>query len=133
MSKLKQCPFCGKEGIMVVYAKAKCYRMSCLNFCSVRLHKDPQSAANSWNTRSKKPEENNDDILDKPVETLELLSRTLNCLRAEKIYTIRDLTLKNKWDLLKVPNLGRKSLNEIKDALSLHGLSLKMNKVVSNE
>ena len=62
----------------------------------------------------------------RPVDDLELTVRSANCLKAESIYYIGDLIQRNESDLLKAPNLGRKSLNEIKDILATKGLSLGM-------
>ncbi|TSA22443.1 MAG: DNA-directed RNA polymerase subunit alpha [Betaproteobacteria bacterium] len=62
----------------------------------------------------------------RPVDELELTVRSANCLKAENIYYIGDLVLRAENELLKTPNLGRKSLNEIKDVLSARGLSLGM-------
>ena len=67
-----------------------------------------------------------DPILLRPVDDLELTVRSANCLKAENIHYIGDLIQRNESDLLKAPNLGRKSLNEIKDILSVKGLSLGM-------
>jgi DNA-directed RNA polymerase subunit alpha len=67
-----------------------------------------------------------DPILLRPVDDLELTVRSANCLKAENIHYIGDLIQRNESDLLKAPNLGRKSLNEIKDILSTKGLSLGM-------
>ena len=61
-----------------------------------------------------------------PVEELELTVRSANCLKAENIHFIGDLIQRSEADLLKTPNLGKKSLNEIKDILASHGLSLGM-------
>ena len=63
-------------------------------------------------------------ILLKPVDDLELTVRSANCLKAENIYYIGDLVQRSEIELLKTPNLGKKSLNEIKDILATHGLSL---------
>ena len=68
-----------------------------------------------------------DPVLLRPVDDLELTVRSANCLKAESIYYIGDLIQRNESDLLKAPNLGRKSLNEIKDILATKGLSLGMN------
>lgn len=65
-------------------------------------------------------------ILLRPVDELELTVRAANCLKAENIYYIGDLVQKEEADLLKTPNLGKKSLNEIKDVLATHALSLGM-------
>ena len=63
-------------------------------------------------------------ILLKPVDDLELTVRSANCLKAENIYYIGDLVQRSEIELLKTPNLGKKSLNEIKGILAAHGLSL---------
>ena len=67
-----------------------------------------------------------DPVLLRPVDDLELTVRSANCLKAENIYYIGDLVQRQENDLLKAPNLGRKSLNEIKDILATKGLSLGM-------
>lgn len=67
-----------------------------------------------------------DPILIRPVDDLELTVRSANCLKAENIYYIGDLVQRAEVDLLKTPNLGKKSLNEIKAVLSAHSLSLGM-------
>ena len=67
-----------------------------------------------------------DPVLLRPVDDLELTVRSANCLKAENIYYIGDLIQRHENDLLKAPNLGRKSLNEIKDILASKGLSLGM-------
>ena len=60
------------------------------------------------------------------MEELELTVRSANCLKAENINYIGDLVLKTEVELLKTPNLGKKSLTEIKDVLAQHGLTLGM-------
>ena len=67
-----------------------------------------------------------DPILLRPVDELELTVRSANCLKAENIYYIGDLIQRTENELLKTPNLGRKSLNEIKDVLASRGLTLGM-------
>lgn len=67
-----------------------------------------------------------DPILMRPVDDLELTVRSANCLKAESIYYIGDLIQRTEVELLKTPNLGKKSLTEIKDVLASHGLSLGM-------
>ena len=62
----------------------------------------------------------------RPVDDLELTVRSANCLKAESIYYIGDLIQRSESELLKTPNLGRKSLNEIKDVLASRGFSLGM-------
>ena len=65
-----------------------------------------------------------DPILLRPVDELELTVRSANCLKAENIYYIGDLIQRTETELLKTPNLGRKSLNEIKEVLASRGLTL---------
>ncbi|MEN9762529.1 MAG: hypothetical protein RI906_2355 [Pseudomonadota bacterium] len=67
-----------------------------------------------------------DPILVRPVDDLELTVRSANCLKAENIYYIGDLIQRTENELLKTPNLGRKSLNEIKEVLASRGLTLGM-------
>ena len=67
-----------------------------------------------------------DPILMRPVDDLELTVRSANCLKAENIYYIGDLIQRTENELLKTPNLGRKSLNEIKEVLASRGLTLGM-------
>lgn len=76
--------------------------------------------------RSELREPEIDPILLRPVDDLELTVRSANCLKAENIYYIGDLIQRTEVELLKTPNLGRKSLTEIKDVLASHGLSLGM-------
>lgn len=67
-----------------------------------------------------------DPLLLRPVDDLELTVRSANCLKAENIYYIGDLVQKTENELLKTPNLGKKSLTEIKDVLAARSLSLGM-------
>ncbi|BCO25477.1 DNA-directed RNA polymerase subunit alpha [Rhodoferax lithotrophicus] len=67
-----------------------------------------------------------DPVLLRPVDELELTVRSANCLKAENIYYIGDLIQRTENELLKTPNLGRKSLNEIKEVLASRGLTLGM-------
>jgi len=67
-----------------------------------------------------------DPVLLRPVDDLELTVRSANCLKAENIYYIGDLIQRTENELLKTPNLGRKSLNEIKEVLASRGLTLGM-------
>ena len=69
-------------------------------------------------TRSSNP------LLLRPVDELELTVRSANCQKAENIYYIGDLIQRTETELLKTPNLGRKSLNEIKEVLASRGLTL---------
>lgn len=65
-----------------------------------------------------------DPLLLRPIDDLELTVRSTNCLKAENIYQIGDLVQRTEVELLKTPNLGKKSLTEIKDVLASKGLSL---------
>lgn len=77
-------------------------------------------------TKFEKKEEKIDPMLLRPVDDLELTVRAANCLKAENIYFIGDLVQRTENDLLKTPNLGKKSLLEIKAVLAQRGLSLGM-------
>ncbi|MBM4197833.1 MAG: DNA-directed RNA polymerase subunit alpha [Gammaproteobacteria bacterium] len=72
------------------------------------------------------PETSIDPILMRPVDELELTVRSANCLKAESINYIGDLVQRTEVELLRTPNLGKKSLTEIKEVLESHGLSLGM-------
>lgn len=67
-----------------------------------------------------------DPVLLRPVDDLELTVRSANCLKTENIHYIGDLIQRTEVELLKTPNLGKKSLTEIKDVLASRGLSLGM-------
>ena len=76
---------------------------------------------------AKKEQNDFDPLLLRSIEELELTVRSTNCLKAESIFLIGDLIHRSEFDLLKTPNLGKKSLNEIKDVLASKDLSLGMN------
>jgi DNA-directed RNA polymerase subunit alpha len=82
-------------------------------------HEEPSSAVET--------EQKLDPLLLRPVDDLELTVRAANCLKAENIYYIGDLVQRSEIDLLKTPNLGKKSLLEIKSVLAQRGLNLGMN------
>lgn len=84
---------------------------------------DLESEAQSVSSDS---EDEVDPVLLRPVDDLELTVRSANCLKAENIYYIGDLVQRTEVELLKTPNLGKKSLTEIKDVLASRGLSLGM-------
>lgn len=73
-----------------------------------------------------KEKEEIDPVLLRPVDDLELTVRSANCLKAENIYYIGDLVQRTETELLKTPNLGKKSLTEIKDVLASKNLELGM-------
>ncbi|MEM6486057.1 MAG: DNA-directed RNA polymerase subunit alpha [Pseudomonadota bacterium] len=85
----------------------------------VDLESEAQTVAND-------AEDEVDPVLLRPVDDLELTVRSANCLKAENIYYIGDLVQRTEVELLKTPNLGKKSLTEIKDVLASRGLSLGM-------
>lgn len=78
------------------------------------------------NEGSKMEKSGVDPLLIRPIDDLELTVRSANCLKAESIYYIGDLVQRTEVELLKTPNLGKKSLTEIKDVLGSRGLSLGM-------
>ena len=81
-----------------------------------------QTLSNESNQTVDKP--TIDPILLRPVDDLELTVRSANCIKAENIFLIGDLVQRTEIDLLKTPNLGKKSLTEIKDVLATRGLFL---------
>ncbi|MCI0668117.1 MAG: DNA-directed RNA polymerase subunit alpha [Methylococcaceae bacterium] len=83
-----------------------------------------EGSAPATEDHAKKPDF--DPVLLRPVDDLELTVRSANCLKAENIFYIGDLIQRTEVELLKTPNLGRKSLTEIKDVLASKGLSLGM-------
>ena len=85
-----------------------------------------QVEAHTEEEEQEEDEEEVDPILLRPVDDLELTVRSANCLKAENLYYIGDLIQRTEVDLLKTPNLGKKSLTEIKDVLASKGLSLGM-------
>ena len=82
---------------------------------------DLWTLADAWNDSHKAKI---DPIMLRPVDELELTVRSANCLKAENIHYIGDLVTRMESDLLRTPNLGKKSLNEIKEVLLSRGLSL---------
>ncbi|HYC97013.1 DNA-directed RNA polymerase subunit alpha C-terminal domain-containing protein, partial [Brevundimonas sp.] len=66
------------------------------------------------------------EVLYRPVDELELSVRSANCLKNDNIVYIGDLIQKTEGEMLRTPNFGRKSLNEIKEVLATMGLSLGM-------
>lgn len=81
---------------------------------------------NENTTQKSTIKKNIDPLMMRPVDDLELTVRAANCLKAENIYYIGDLVMRSENDLLKTPNLGKKSLLEIKSVLYQRGLSLGM-------
>ncbi|MEK8086025.1 DNA-directed RNA polymerase subunit alpha [Aquabacterium sp. A3] len=85
---------------------------------------EPTAEAGMGGAYESQPSPAFDPILLRPVDELELTVRSANCLKAENIYYIGDLIQRTETELLKTPNLGRKSLNEIKEVLASRGLAL---------
>ena len=73
------------------------------------------------------------EIMDTPVEELELSVRSANCLRNIDIRTIGDLTRRSEEEISKTKNFGKKSLQEIKDKLAEYGLSLGMKEILDQK
>ena len=75
-------------------------------------------------------EEETDDSLDnllaQPIEHLDLSVRSMNCLKSDDVFRVGDLVQRNEQEMLRTPNFGRKSLNEIKEVLENMGLELGM-------
>ncbi len=69
--------------------------------------------------------ENYENLMNMEIYDLNLTVRTINCLKAHDVYIVKELLNLSEYDLRITPNLGRKSLDEIKDALAIHGLQLK--------
>jgi DNA-directed RNA polymerase subunit alpha len=77
------------------------------------------------NTVVVKPESQRDKILEMTIEELDLSVRSFNCLKRAGINTVDDLVAKSESDMMKVRNLGRKSLEEVINKLQTMGLSLR--------
>ena len=92
-------------------------RISCRysSICRVRTSRPPRP-----------PKRSSIPILLRPVDELELTVRSANCLKAENIHYIGDLVQRTEVELLRTPNLGKKSLTEIKEVLESHGFTLGM-------
>lgn len=71
--------------------------------------------------------------LDVRVDDLELSVRTIHCFENEGIRTVRDLVAKSEFELIRTPNFGRKSLNEVKEMLNVFGLKLRDTAILSIE
>ena len=71
-----------------------------------------------------KEEASNNDVLDMTIEELDLSVRSFNCLKRANINTVGDLISKTQDEMIKVRNLGRKSLEEVEHKLAMMGLSL---------
>ena len=89
------------------------------------LFTDLYETVGSRSTVVEKPETQRDKVLEMTIEELDLSVRSFNCLKRANINTVQDLTEKTEDEMMKVRNLGRKSLEEVMNKLSMMGLSLK--------
>ena len=76
-------------------------------------------------TECRKEEDKKEKILERPIEELELSVRSFNCLKRSGISTVGDLACKSENDMMKVKNLGKKSLDEVIAKLHELGLNLR--------
>jgi len=72
------------------------------------------------------PDTGLDDLLAQPIEHLDLSVRSMNCLKSDDVFRVGDLVQRSEQEMLRTPNFGRKSLNEIKEVLENMGLELGM-------
>ena len=89
------------------------------------LFTDLSETVGSRSTVVEKPEAQRDKVLEMTIEELDLSVRSFNCLKRANINTVQDLIEKTEDEMMKVRNLGRKSLEEVMNKLSLMGLTLK--------
>ena len=75
-------------------------------------------------TMSEKPETHRDKVLELTIEELDLSVRSFNCLKRANINNVEDLISRTGEDMMKVRNMGRKSLEEVQNKLAMMGLSL---------
>ena len=91
---------------------------------SEKVMQDEETEFRLLNKKIAEEEDEVDPILLRPVDDLELTVRSANCLKAENIHWVGELVRRTEHDLLKTPNLGKKSLAEIRAILAEHGLAL---------
>ena len=96
------------------------------------LFTDLSEAVANKTTVVEKSESHRDKILEMTIEELDLSVRSFNCLKRANIHTVEDLISKTDEDMMKVRNLGRKSLEEVQNKLSMMGLSLASDDSKSN-
>ena len=89
------------------------------------LFTDLSETVGSSATVVEKPEAQRNKVLEMTIEELDLSVRSFNCLKRANINTVQDLIEKTEDEMMKVRNLGRKSLEEVINKLSLMGLALK--------
>ena len=88
------------------------------------LFTDLSDTVGTRSTVVEKPETQRDKVLEMPIEELDLSVRSFNCLKRANISTVEDLISKTEDEMMKVRNLGRKSLEEVINKLNMMGLSL---------
>ena len=96
------------------------------------LFTDLSEAVANKTTVVEKSESHRDKILEMTIEELDLSVRSFNCLKRANINTVEDLISKTDEDMMKVRNLGRKSLEEVQNKLAMMGLSLASDDSKSN-
>ena len=85
---------------------------------------DLSDTVGARSTVVEKAETQRDKVLELTIEELDLSVRSFNCLKRANINTVEDLISKTEEEMMKVRNLGRKSLEEVINKLSMMGLSL---------
>jgi len=93
---------------------------------SVFLAKEEEKEVKPVSTIEVIQQEKMKELLDQPIEILGLSSRPFNCLKGIQIMTLRDLVTKKEEEIINLRNLGKKSIDEIKEKLKEHNLSLGM-------
>ena len=88
------------------------------------LFTDLSDAVPNKPTMAEKPETHRDKVLEMTIEELDLSVRSFNCLKRANINNVEDLISRTGEDMMKVRNMGRKSLEEVQNKLAMMGLSL---------
>ena len=88
------------------------------------LFTDLSETVASKPTMAEKPETHRDKVLEMTIEELDLSVRSFNCLKRANINNVEDLISRTGEDMMKVRNMGRKSLEEVQNKLAMMGLSL---------
>ena len=88
------------------------------------LFTDLSDAVANKPTMAEKPETHRDKVLEMTIEELDLSVRSFNCLKRANINNVEDLISRTGEDMMKVRNMGRKSLEEVQNKLAMMGLSL---------
>ena len=91
----------------------------------LKLFTDLSESTRSFDIMVDKEEDQKDKALEMSIEELELSVRSFNCLKRAGINTVQELTQKSEDDMMRIRNLGRKSLDEVKNKLTEMGLGFK--------